>query len=172
MQDVTRDGLDFLEKAVQPDLFFRAEVKGLAITIGMLIEFPAELAVGVGEFDQAVVQFLFTVQGDVVAFADKAGVVALPIIVKLLDRQRFLPRQGELERRVDAFQGLIQVAHEDHAVVVFRKDLAHLIAQVIDQDHPRHPQGDQEDDEREHGDEDAVSKGHAADGPWQWTITI
>ncbi len=78
----------------------------------------------------------------------------------------FAAGQGELERRVDAFQGLVEVAHEDHAVVVLVQDLVDLLAEVIDQECPCRPQRDQQDEEGNHGHEDAAAEGHNGSCPW------
>ena len=80
------------------------------------------------------VQFFFAGKSDVLLFPIEALLVLLPVLLVLLEGLLFAAGQGELKRGVDPFQGLVEIAHEDHAVVVLMKDIVDLFAEVINQE--------------------------------------
>ena len=109
---------------------------------------------------QLVNQFSFPGQGDVVLLLGQGGVVQFPVCLVLLVRFLFPPGQRELERGVDAFQGLIQVAHVDHAIVVLAQNLIDAIAEMVNQNGPGSAERDQQGKQRNHCHNDSAAKSH------------
>ena len=138
-QNLAGDGLDLAEGAIKPRLVLVAEVEIVPLLAGVLEKIVSLPAITVAQCCQLVDQFAFAWQSDVVLLLEQAGFVELPVRLILLVRFLFPSGQCELERRVDAFQGLVEIAHVDHAVVVLAQNLVDAVAEAVNQNGPVPP---------------------------------
>ena len=152
--------LDLQEGVVQARLAALAEIERTASGLAVGEELVARPAIGDARCGQRIDQFLLAGQGDVVCLFAQVLIEGLPLVLVLLEGLLLAAGQGELEGGVDALQGLVEIAHEDHAVVILAEDLVDLMAEVVDQNDARSPQRDQQGEQGQHGNQDSLAQGH------------
>jgi hypothetical protein len=161
--DLLGDVLDLAEQPQQAVVSALVEI-GLAPLrrIRELVEGVAGLAVSIGQFHQFVHQLLLARQGDVFLLVAQVPFILRPVLpVRLLGVGA--AGQGELERRVDALQGLVQADHGHDAGVILTQDQVDAAPQAVQQDQGGAAQQGQQGQQRGQRQQQAIAQGKGHD---------
>ena len=159
-QDLGRNGLDLVKSVVQARLLLSAKVELAGRLGGVPEEFVALGAVTIGQPGEALDQFSFPRQSDVVLLDEQTGSIAIPVQLVLLARLLLSSGQGELKGRVDPIQRLVEIAHGGHAGVVLAENLADAVAETVDEHGCGAPDHHQQGEQRHHRKDDPAAKSH------------